>query len=217
MGSKIHSHKVLLAVQPLKSRPFLGIRDGRLGYLNGIESAEERVCGFLLNCLILVSVSYKAVYKEFALAVWRKELLALNAERVERSGVCKVFDSLAVTCREIYALNHVEDVFESTVLLALQDDGKSGTLAHSLNGSHSETDVSLVVYGKLNARLVHIRSERLYTHALALVHQFGNIGYAVQTSAHNGCHILRRIVRLEVSRLIGNPRVARCVTLVEGV
>ena len=217
MGCKIHAHKILLAVKPLERAPFLGIRHRRTGNLNGIESAEERVCSLSLYRLILVSVSYNAVDKELALAVWRKELLALDAERVERSGVCKVFDSLTVAGREVYALNKVVYVFEAAVLLALKDDGKSGTLAHSLNGSHAEADVSLVVYGKLYARLVNIRSERLNVHVPALVHKLGYIGYAVQASAHDGCHVLRRIVCLEVGCLVGHPRVARCMTLVECV
>ena len=64
---------------------------------------------------------------------------------------------------------------------------------------------------------VQVGHQRLYAHRPALVHQLGDFRRVVLVAAHHGGHIFRRIVRLEVGRLVGHPRVARGVALVEGV
>ena len=65
--------------------------------------------------------------------------------------------------------------------------------------------------------LVNIGSLGGNTHRLTFVHQFGHLGDVVHVAAHHGCHILGWIVGLEVTRLVGHPRIARGMRLVEGI
>ena len=180
--------------------------------------AEERV---LLQLLVLLeegAVSHQGLEYALALAVLPEQLLAVESlEAVERPCQRKVLHRLAVAGLQVHALEEVEDIFELTVLLALRDDGFYGTFAYALDAAQAETDVALVVDGEVHLRLVHIGLQHLYAHRLALVHELRYLLDVVFRHGEVGSEELRGVVRLEVCRLVGYPRVAGSVRLVERI
>ena len=106
---------------------------------------------------------------------------------------------------EVHTLHKVEDALERAVCLALVNDALHGIFAHSLDGAETKAYVAFLVDAELAARLVDIGAKYIDTHALALLHEFGDFGYLVKVSAHCTSHVLRRVVGLEVGCLVGNP------------
>ena len=138
-------------------------------------------------------------------------------EAVECSGQSQIFDILTVTCRKIHTLHKVEDIFKRSVFLPFGQDALYGRFSHSLNSSQSETDISMTVYREFQATFVYIRTQYVHPGSLTFVHQFGNFGNVRNVTAHGSRHIFRRIVGFQISSLIGNPRIAGSMRLIEGV
>ena len=216
MGREIDAHQVALAVQALDIAPGVALGDGRCGYLHHVASEERHLRLHLLG-LEMLAEAHERVEEHLALDVGRQIALAGDAEAVEPAAEHQALNGLAVHGREVHALHQVEHVGVWSTRLALGDDGLGGSGAHALDGSQSETDGALLVHAELVAALVHVGSEGLDAHGLALVHELGDFGDVVQVAAHHGGHILRWVVGLEVGRLVGHPRVAGGVALVEGI
>ena len=75
----------------------------------------------------------------------------------------------------------------------------------------------MLVNAELTATIVDARSEGADAQRLALAHQLRDFRDIIQASAHHGSHILGGEVGLEPSRLVGDPRIARGVALVESI
>ena len=144
-------------------------------------------------------------------------VLTTDAEAVETATQGETLVSLTVDRRETDTLGKVVDALIRAVLLALLDDGHRRRVAHALDGTQTETDIAVMVHTKLLVRLVDIRSQGIDLHGLTLIHEFRDFRNLVTTTAHDGRHELGRIVGFEISRLIGHPRVAGSMRLIEGV
>ena len=75
----------------------------------------------------------------------------------------------------------------------------------------------MLVHTEHAVTLVHIRTQGLDAHRLALLHQLGDFGNLCKASGHQRRHIFGRIVRLEIGSLVGYPRITGGMRLVEGV
>ena len=215
---QIDTHQLALLVQPFYVAPAdLRLRNGRRLNLYAAEVAEERVLCLLLLELVALSETHQRVEERLALAVLHEEVLAPYAKRVESAAQRQRLEGFLVDGAEVDALDEVEDVLIGAVLLALVDDGLCHTVAHALDGCQAEAYLAMMVHTELLIRLVDVRSERSNAHLLALVHQLGDFGYLVASSRHDGSHELCRVVSLQIGCLVGHPRVAGSVRLVEGV
>ena len=112
---------------------------------------------------------------------------------------------LTVDITHIHTLSEIENRLIRTILLALFNNRLSRRVAHTLDGTEPEADLSMMVHTELLIRLVDIRSQGIDLHALAFVHQFGDFRNLIPAPTHDGCHELSRIVGFQISRLIGHP------------
>ena len=96
-----------------------------------------------------MSVTHHNLYRALALAVLSKEVLTTNTKTVEASTECQGFKGLAIDLTEVDALHEIEEVLVGTVLLAFINDGLRHTVAQALDGSQSETYLTLLVNTKL--------------------------------------------------------------------
>ena len=103
------------------------------------------------------------------------------------------------------------------MLLTIADDEVYGRARDPLDGIEAKADTTLAIDGELIARLIDIRAEDSDAHRSALVHELDELGDIAEVTAQGSCHVLSRIVRLEVSRLVGDPAVAGSMALVEGI
>ena len=114
-------------------------------------------------------------------------------------------------------MHHVEHRRVRSVLFAFLNDGLSRRIAHSLDGSKSETYLAMLVHTEFQSRLVHVWSQRLNAHHPTFVHKLGYFRDVGKVSTHHGGHIFGRIMRFEVRRLESHPRIARGMTLIKGI
>ena len=147
------------------------------------------------------------------------EILAAREirDRVERPGVSQVFEAFAVDERVVHALDEVVYVLERPVGLAFGDDALHGRRTDALHRREAEAHIPGGVGREGPHRLVDVGSHDADAHALALVHVERQLLDVREVSAQHGSHVLRRVVGLEVGRLVSHPRVARGVRLVERV
>ena len=219
MPTQVDAYQVALLVEALEvAPPFKDVGRLRLGNLHRFHAAEEAVGVLLVVLLEVYTVGHEHIEEHRPTAVDRKVLLAAELRKtVERTGNDQRFAVLAVAGVEVDALKEVVDIGEASLSLALVDDGLNGVFAHAFDGGETETDVAHTVDGKLEVALVDIGAVAIYLHVPTLVEKFGQIADVTQRTTEQAGHILRREVGLQVGRLIGYPRVARGVTLVEGI
>ena len=217
VGRQVNAYEVALLVELLYGAPCFALGYLGRGYVNAVHVAEERVLRRVLLLLVKLSVAHERVEEHLSLGVAPEVVFAPDVEAVESAAEGEALEAFAVAGREVDALHHVEHVFIRAVLFALGYDGLGCCRAHAFYRGQAEADGSLLIYAELLAALVDVGPERLYAHGLALVHELCYFGYVGDVAAHVGCHVLGRVVSLEVSRLVSHPRVARGVTLVEGV
>ena len=217
MSREIDAHELTLPVESLDGAPGFCFRNRRGGYLHRLYASEERGGCLALLLLVELAVSYERIQEGFALAVLAEVLLAADAEAVETATQSQAFECLAVDIGEIHALGKIEDVLIRAVLQAFCHDGIGGRSSHSLDGGESEAYLAMLVHTEGTVTLVYIRSQGLDVHRLALLHQLGNLGDLRKAAGHQRCHVFGWIVCLEIGSLIGYPRIAGGVRLVEGV
>ena len=114
-------------------------------------------------------------------------------------------------------MHKVEDVLVWTIFLTLGYDALCCRFAHAFDGGKAEPHFTLLVGRELQTALVHIRTLARNAHCLTFRHELGYLRYVVDASAHVACHEFGRVVSFEISRLVGNPRVACGMRLVESV
>ena len=191
MSRQIDAYQFLLLVQTLQKRPLGGFGDGRCGNQVGMSHiTEQRELGLHAVSLILGSVTDQDITEHLVLAAGLYELLApYLGEAVKRSGHSQVLNVLTVAGAQVHALYKVKDALVRTVRLALAYYGRYCILAHTLDRCHTETDIALGVDTESGHTLVHIGTENVDAHGLALVHELGNLGYITCTAKY-GSHIL---------------------------
>ena len=218
MGGEVDAHQLALLVQSLDVAPaVIGLGDGWCLNLYLVESAEERILCLHLLLLIGLPVAHDGLDEGLALGILCKEVFATDTEAVESATQRQHFEGLAVDILQTDTLHKVEDVVIGTILLAFVDDRLCCAIAQSLDACQSEAYLAMLVDTKLEVRLIDIGPQRRDAHLLALVHELGDFRNLVATAAHDGSHELGGIVGLEIGRLIGHPRIAGSMRLVEGV
>ena len=218
MGRQIDAHQVAFLVEPLDVAPtHVRLGNGRRGNLHVVETAKERVLGFGLRLLVVLAVAHQCIKELLALGILREIGFAPDAKGVEAATQSQRLESLAVDIAQVDTLGKVEDVLIGAVLLPLLNNAVGGTVAHALDGCQTEAYLAVVVHTELQVRLVDVGPQRGDAHLLALVHELGDLRNLVAAARHDGGHELGRIVGLEVGRLVGHPRIAGGVRLVEGV
>ena len=158
--------------------------------------------------MVGLTIAHQRIEEHLALVVNGKIVLTADAETVETATQCQTLKTLTVDGCEIDALSKIVNVLIGTVLLTLLYDGLCSRVAHALNGTETETNLTMMVHTELLVRLIHIRSQRGDTHRLTLVHQFRDFRNLVATATHDGSHKLCGIVGLQISRLVGHPGIA---------
>ena len=159
MCREIDTHEFTLLVQPFDIAPAdVVLRNGRCGDLYIVEGAEERVLGLCLLRLIQLSVAHQRIQERLALVVHGEIALTRNTEAVEATAQGQRLKGFLVDIRQVDTLRKVEDCLIRPVLLTLRDDGLCSRLSHALDGTQSETDLTMMIHTKLLIRLVHIRA-----------------------------------------------------------
>ena len=96
--------------------------------------------------LIELSVANEGLDECLALGVFGEEVLASHtAKAVECPAEHERLHTLAVACREIYALDEVEDVLIWSVLLSFLDDDICCGASHTLDCRDTESYLTMVV------------------------------------------------------------------------
>ena len=139
------------------------------------------------------------------------------AEAVQAPCRDEVFQCLFIDGAVVDAFEKVIDIFVCAVFLAFLDDGLHSCLADAFDGCHAETDLPVGVDCEVVVRFIDIRGEHAQSHALAFIHKDRHLGDIRQVVAQVGCHELGRVVRLQVTGLVGDVGVTDGVRLVEGV
>ena len=220
MCREVDAHEVALLVETLDGGPLLHVL-GHLGLGYGVGHAvhaEEGVHGLCTLGLHQGAVADEDVEETLFLGILGKVVLALHlGETVETARECQTLEVLTVTGLQVDALHKVVDALVGTVGLALADDGLYGSFAHTLHTAEAEADVALGIDRELKVTLVHVGTQHVDAHSLALVHELGDFVDAREVTREVGSHVLGWVVGLEVGGLIGYPGVAGGVALVEGV
>ena len=140
-----------------------------------------------------------------------------TAQRVESTRNSHILNNLTVYCAVVHALEEVVQVLELAALVALVHNACHSGVAHTLNTSQSEADITLGIGDKGVVTLVYIGSQYPDTHTLALIHLAYNLIHLGQISTQHSRHKLTRIVGFKVCCLVGNVGVAGSVRLVKCV
>ena len=188
-----------------------------LSQLHGFHPSKEGVHVHLLLCLINGSIAEQGIEERITFIVIAEILLARDTEAVKATAQSDALKGLAVTTGKVHTLIDIVDRLVGSVLVSLINDGVSGRATHSLDGCQSETYLSLAVHTELQTTLVDIWSEGADAHGPALIHQLRHFRDILQVPTHHCGHILSRIVCLQIGRLIGYPRIAGGMTLIERI
>ena len=186
-----------------------------------LAAAEQTLLGVVLLGLEALSVTHQLLDEGDAARIAQVDAEELAAgkirDRVERPGISEVFEAFAVDERIVNPLDEVVDILERTVGLAFGDDALHGCCADALHGREAETHVTGCIGRELPHRFVDVGPHNTDAHALTLVHVKRQLLDVREVSAQHGGHIFRRVVGLEVRRLVSYPRVARGMRLVERI
>ena len=219
MPGYIHADEFALAVKAFQRAPLLiFLRDFRLRGFGHIGCAKKGILAGQQILLIAHTIAQEGVHEHFAARIFGEELLALHGlETIECAGQREVFKALAVARAEVHALHEVEDRLVRAVFISFFNNTLHRRFAHTLHGCKAEAYISFVIDAELGVALVDIRAERANAHRLALVHELHDFVDVGEVSAHVARHVLRGVVGFEVRRLIGHPRVASGVALIESI
>ena len=100
MSREINTHQVAFLVQSFDGAPSFGMRNGRCGYLYGVESSKERGDSLVLLALIKLTISYQGIEEHLVLVIDSKEVLAGYSETVEATTQRQAFECLSVDIAE---------------------------------------------------------------------------------------------------------------------
>ena len=155
---------------------------------------------------------------------------ARRAGRVERAAADQALERPLVDLRLVDAAAEVPDRLELAALLARGEDRGDGVLPHPLDRRQAEPDLPRRSGHSLGIRIspgpvtaksgppdVDVRRQHRQIHLGAGRHVEGHPVLGVHHRAQQRGHVLGRVVRLEVGRVVGQQRVAGGVALVERV
>ena len=218
MSRQIDAYQFAFLVQSFYIAPaFVGLWHSRTLYLYIVKSAKQRITCLLFLRLIVLTITYENFNKRLAFGVLAKEVLTTNTKTVEAATKSQCLKCLTVDQTEVDAFHKIIDILIDAVLLAFVNDSLRHIVAHTFDGSQSETYLTFLVYTELLVRLVDIRSQRINTHRPTFVHQLSDFCDLVAATAHDGSHKLSGIVGFQISGLESHPRIAGSMRLVEGI
>ena len=219
MSRQVNAHQFALLVQPFQVAPHRHLlRHWGVAHCH-VHAAKERCLRLELILLIAVPVAHHHVQERFAsLSSRGEERFACHLlEAVESPRHNQVLYILFVALRQIHPLEEVKARLVGSILLTLLNHGLHCRFSHPFDSTHAKADVAFEVYRKLMARLVHIGTQRVDAHRLTFIHQFPDFRNVVKRSAHHCRHKLSREISFQKGRLVGHPRIACGMRLVEGV
>ena len=221
MRREVKAHHFALLREFFQLAPVGAGRKHRALDVHVLAAAEQTLLGVVLLGLEPLPVAHQLLDEGDAARIAQVDAEVLAAceirDRVERPGVSQIFEAFAVDERVVHALDEVVYVLERPVGLAFGDDALHGRRTDALHRREAEAHVPGGVGREGPHRLVDVGSHDADAHALALVHVERQLLDVREVSAQHGSHVLRRVVGLEVGRLVSHPRVARGVRLVERV
>ena len=145
-----------------------------------------------------------------------QERPSLVAQGVEGPGADEAFHRAAVQLLPVQAAAEFVKGGKGAVCLPLRHDGVDKSAANALDRDETEADV-LPRYGKIRVRLVHIRRQQLYAHALALGDILRHLPGGIEHAGEKRRHILPGPVAFHPCRAIAYDGVGYRVGLVEGI
>ena len=138
------------------------------------------------------------------------------AERVQRADPGERLEDLAVREAEVDPRAEVGQRSERAALRPGRDDRLDRALADVLDRQQPEPD-RLALDRELDAGAVDVGRQDLDPHPAALGDRGGDLLLVRAEGRQHARHVLDRVVRLEIRRLVGDQPVARRVGLVEPV
>ena len=153
-------------------------------------------------------------------------------ERIERAGAHEVFQHalvddrrrlLAVGTRRLRRGRHqahrkIHEALVGAVLFALLHNRVGGAFADALHARQAIDDRAFVLHGRKTRKgHVDIRQPHLEPHRVRLGHKARQLVKVTDFRRNLGAHELGGEVRLQVARLVGDPRVADGMRLVERI
>ena len=138
------------------------------------------------------------------------------AERVQRADPGERLEHLAVGEPQVDPRAEVGQRPERAALRPGRDDRLDRALADVLDREQPEPD-RLALDGELDAGAVDVGRQDLDPHPAALGDRGGDLLLVRAERGQDARHVLDRVVRLEVGRLVGDQAVAGRVGLVEAV
>ena len=217
VAGNVDPHNFALLVQQIHGRPRLAFRDRRLGNVHGPVFAAEKgrlgAVGRLLGC---GSVFDRQFHERTVLVIWRKELGTVQPKAVKPAAEREGLKHTLVAVFQVHPGGEIEERRIWRAFPAFHN-GDHRPFSHTPHGAQPKSDGALLVDGELERGLVHVRPQHRNPLTTGLFHQVGDLLDVVHVVGQLGGHKLRRVVGLEVGRLVGHPSVARGVRLVEGV
>ena len=148
--------------------------------------------------------------------VQAQQQLGGMAHRGQRADLDQRLEHLAVGEAQIDPGAEVGERPELAAGIPRRDDRFDGALAHVLHGQQAEPD-GVALDGEFEMAAVDVRRSHLDRHAPALGDRRGDLLLVGSEGGQDGGHVVDRVVRLEVRRLVGDQPVARGMGLVEAV
>ena len=136
--------------------------------------------------------------------------------RVESAGADEGLDRTLVAHHLGHLVQEVLERGKPSLLSTGFHDGVDDRAAHVLDGVQAEAN-RLAVRRKVTHRRVHVRGQDRDVHVATLRQVQGSTILVVLRRGQQGRHVLRRIVRLQERRPVGDEAIGRRVCLVEGV
>ena len=138
-------------------------------------------------------------------------------EAVKGTSVGQRFETTLVATAEVDALEEVHDAGIRTVGVAFFHNTACRTETDALQGRQTETDIPVLVHGEGLVRLVDIGTLHHDVVFLAVFDISGDFLDVSDTVRQVGSHVLSTVMRFEIGRLVGHPRVTGGMGFVESV
>src|SRR3546814_3424309 len=138
------------------------------------------------------------------------------AEAIERPAIYHAFIGFLIHHAWIYPAGEFKDSLVRPVFPALCDNIFNGFTSHPLNTSHAKTHFSLFINCELKIAFVYIRTKYRNAQPAAFIHKKGNI-FDVILGVEYRSHEFRRIMSLQVSRLVGHKGITGGMRLIKGI
>ena len=213
------SHHLFLVGKLLYLRPRLHLRHIYLRHRGRLHLPEQIRLRGILIALVLGRVMQQFLGESLVLARFLvKEQRARDIpQAVERPRLGQRLHASPVHSFQVRTTHKIHDILVFTVLLPFLHHQVHHGRPYILDAAQAETNRPLLVHRERRHTLVHIRPQQTDLHPFALIHIERNLADVVQVVGQNRSHELRRVMRLEVSRLVSDPSIAGGMRLVERI